>query len=202
MKVQKFNDEDSWKDARRGKITGTRLGNLVMKNGSGYKMGFYELIWERLSIPGEEENPMERGKRLEPEAILEFNKKKKLKLNTDLVMWERDDDKSIAVSPDAFTEDLKIAVEAKCLNGATHIKACITQEIPDDYREQVIQYFVVNEKLEKLYFVFYDPRLQYKSLFFLTFTRDELKDKIAESLILEKQTLEYADELVNELSGF
>jgi hypothetical protein len=43
---------------------------------------------------------MDRGKRLEDEAIERFAKETGKKVNTDLVLWMRDDDENIAVSPD------------------------------------------------------------------------------------------------------
>ena len=52
--------------AREGKITGSRLKDIIVKRGTGKKIGFYSLIAEKLGIPAEEgETPMERGSRLE-----------------------------------------------------------------------------------------------------------------------------------------
>lgn len=48
-------------EARLGRITGTRLKDLVVRRGSGYKIGFYEIIAERIAIPASGENVMDRG---------------------------------------------------------------------------------------------------------------------------------------------
>ena len=69
----------------------------------------------------------------------------------------RDDDENIAVSPDGFIGTTE-AVECKCLSSARHIEALLTRAIPSEYEYQVLQYFIVNDKLEMLNFVCYDPR--------------------------------------------
>ncbi len=141
MKIIKYDNEETWQLARRGKITGTKLKGLITKRGNGKKIGFYELIAERLAIPPDDENVMDRGLRLEEEAIKEFEKKSKKKVKTDLVIWEREDNPSIAVSPDGYIDKTE-AVEVKCLGSARHIEALLTNEIPKDYQEQI-------KKLEK-----------------------------------------------------
>ena len=85
------------------------------------------------------------------------------------------------------------AVECKCLSSASFIEALVTREIPSEYEHQVLQYFVVNEDLEKLYFVFYDPRMP-KDLFWIEKTRVELLEEIQYYLDLERRVLaEVAD---------
>lgn len=193
MKILKFNEEQEWLDARRGKITGTRLKDLIIKRGTEKKIGFYELIAERIALPPSQENVMDRGKRLEEEACERFAKETGKKVNNDLVLWQRDDNENIAVSPDG-TIGKSEAVECKCLSSALHIKAYLTKEVPAEYQEQAIQYFIVNQSLNKLYFVFYDPRMP-KDFFYLIILRKDVKDKILEYLELEKQVLKEIDEL-------
>lgn len=200
MKISRFEDEQAWKDARRGKITGTRLKDLIVKRGNGKKIGYYELIAERLAVPADDENAMERGLRLEEEALERLEKEKGIKVIKDLVIWQREDNESIALSPDAYTEDLKTAVEVKCLGSQYHIKVLLENKIPSEYWEQVIQYFVVNDKLEKLYFVFYDPRIPYKEFFSFEVLRKDVE--VEEYLELEKKILQEIEGIVNEISGF
>jgi putative phage-type endonuclease len=164
MKTHSFSTREEWLAARRGKITGSRLKDIVVKRGTGRKIGFYELIAERLGVPADDENPMDRGTRLEAEAVERFVKETGKKVDTSLVIWTRDDNESIAVSPDGFVGK-KEAVEAKCLASARHIEAFPTQKVPSDYEMQVIQYFIVNDKLETLYMVFFDPRILVKDYF-------------------------------------
>lgn len=199
MQTLKFEDKESWLAARRGKITGSRLKDIVMKRGTGKKIGFYELIAERLGIPADDESPMERGSRLEPEAIARFEKETGKKVNTDLVIWTRDDEESIALSPDGFIGKTE-AVECKCLSSAKHIEAYLTQEIPSDYEFQVFQYFIVNDKLKTLYFCFYDPRILVKDFFYIEVKRADIEADIKDYLEYQRNVLKEVEEAVNKLT--
>lgn len=207
MKTLKFDDaekspeenQSDWMSARRGIITGTRLKDLYSKRDTTKKkVGFYELIAERLAVPRDDENPMDRGVRLEEEALVRFSKETKKKVDWGLVLWVRDDNAAIAVSPDGVGKDF--AVEVKCLSSAKHIEALLTQKIPDEYEMQIYQYFLVNDKLKTLYVVFYDPSLQFKDFFFLTVKREDIEEQIAEYLEYEKRVLSEVDGIVMQLS--
>lgn len=201
MRTHKFTDRDAWLAARRGKITGSRLKDIITKRGNGKKIGFYELIAERLGIPADGENPMDRGTRLEPEALALFEKETGKKLDTSLILWTRDDREDIAISPDGIIGKTE-AVEAKCLASARHIEAFLTEKIPAEYHEQGLQYFIVNDKLRKLHFAFYDPRLLAKPFFIITLNRKDLEEEIAEILEYERTTLTEIDDIVATLSNF
>jgi putative phage-type endonuclease len=198
MKINKFETEQEWLDARRGKITGTRLKDLILKRGTKPKLGFYEIIAERVAIPPNEENLMDRGHRLETDAMERFAKETDKKVNTDLVVWTRDDNEDIAISPDGFIGKTE-AVEVKCLSSARHIEAWLTKEIPAEYQEQVIQYFIVNDDLQKLYFVFFDPRMP-KDFFYFTIERESVEEKVVEYLELEKKVLAEIAEIERQLT--
>lgn len=199
MKTLSFDDRDAWLFARRGKITGSRLKDIVVKRGTGRKIGFYELIAERLGVPADDENPMDRGTRLEEEAIARFKTETGKKVDTSLVIWTRDDNESIAVSPDGFIGK-KEAVEAKCLSSARHIEAWITKELPEEYKMQAIQYFIVNDKLTTLHVVFYDPRILVKDYFVLEVKRADIKEQIDEYLAYETTVINEVNEIVNQLT--
>lgn len=201
MKVQTFQNEDEWLACRLGKISGTRLKDIVVKRGIGKKIGFYEIISERLGIPADDENVMSRGKRLEKEAIAEFEKVTGKKVNTDLLMWFREDNDSIALSPDGVIGE-EGAVEVKCLASSRHIEALLTQKIPDDYEYQVLQYFVVNDKLQTLYFCFYDTRLLAKPFFYIEVKREQVQEQVIEMLEYQRRVLEEIDQITLQLSNF
>lgn len=201
MKILKFKNREEWLAGRIGKITGSRLKDIIVKRGNGKKLGYYELIAERLAIAPDGENPMDRGTRLESEAMDMFIKETKKKVDTSLVIWAREDNGSIAISPDGFIGK-KEAVEVKCLSSARHIEAWLTQVVPDEYEMQAIQYFIVNDDLETLYLAFYDPRLPCKVFFYLTIKRKDLQEKIAEYLDYQRKTLAEIDEIVLSLSNF
>lgn len=200
MKTLKFDDKEDWLEARKGKITGTIAGNLVLKNGKGKKIGFYELIAERIGIPqNDNENPMDRGIRLESEAIKIFEEITTKKVDTSLVIWTRDDNEDIAISPDGFIGKTE-AVEVKCLSSAKHIEALLTNKIPSEYEDQCLQYFIVNDKLKTLYWIFYDPRVSAKAFFYLIFNRKDFEEEIKEKLELEKNLLEEINQIVTDLT--
>lgn len=199
MKTLKFSDKESWLEARKTKITGSRLKDIVVKRGTGQKIGYYELIAERLALPGTGQDPMERGIELEGEAIERFAKETGKKVDTSLVIWMRDDNESIAISPDGFIGTTE-AVEVKCLASARHIEALLTGELPTEYEMQAYQYFIVNDKLKTLYFCFYDPRLSVKDFFFKTIKRSEVQEKIDEYLEYQKKILAEVNTIVNQLS--
>lgn len=199
MKTLKFENKDEWLVARRCKITGSRLKDIIVKRGTEPKIGFYKLIAERLANAPDTEDAMARGTRLEPEAMERFVKETKKKVDTSLVIWAREDDESIAISPDGFVGDTE-AVEAKCLSSADHIKAWLTQKIPDDYEYQKLQYFIVNDKLQKLYFVFYDPRIPCKDYFVIEVKREDVEMEIQFCLDYQKKVLVEVNEIVNKLT--
>ena len=199
MRVSKFESREEWLAARRGKITGTRLKDIVVKRGTEKKKGFYELIAERIAIAPDDENVMERGVRLEEEATARFEKETGKKLDTSLVIWARDDNESIAISPDAFIGETE-AVEVKCLCSADHIKAFLKNEVPDEYLMQTLQYFIVNDKLETLYVVFYDTRIPVKDYFTITITRESVKLEVEMYLAYQRDTLKEVNEIVANLT--
>jgi hypothetical protein len=202
MKILKYKDESEWLKGRIGRITGSKLKDIVVKRGTTKKIGSYQLIADRLGIPADDEKPIDRGHRLEKEAIAKFIKETgKKNVDDSLVIWVREDNPNIAYSPDAFI-GTKECVEIKCLGSARHIEALITNEIPSEFEFQKLQSFIVNDELETLYFTFYDPRLLAKPFFYITVTRDQVKDDIELYRAYQENELMWVNEWVNKLSGF
>lgn len=162
---------------------------------------FWKFLAETMAEQPDNENPMERGHRLEPENIqltlmqLGYQQKDCI---TDCGIWESDEDNRIACSPDAYenTKNPTWAIECKSLGSAYHLQTVIPwmihsqlirqhslpdkladtaaqvlpetttslkttgiDFIPDKYKHQALQYFVVCDTLETLYFSLYDPRV-------------------------------------------
>lgn len=202
MIVQKFKDRDEWLEGRLGRVTGTRLKDLIAKRGTAKKKGFYEIIAERIAIPANEENVMDRGSRLEDEAIQKFVKATKKEVNTDLVIFSREDDENIAISPDGYIEKKGIVtecVECKCLSSASHIEAYLTKQVPSEYEGQKLQYFIVNDDLETLYFCFYDPRMPI-DFFYIEIHRSDIQEEIDLYLQMERDALKEIAEIENRLT--
>lgn len=208
MKTVKFEDQESWLEFRQGKITGTKLKGITEKQkGNGMKIGYYAMIAERLLKPStqvpddvfegespelEEEKPMTRGSRLEVESLKAFSEATGKVVDTSLLVWVREDDENIAYSPDGVISEEE-AVETKSLSSAKHIEAFLTQQIPDEYKHQSIQPFIVNDKLKTLYFCFYDPRLIVRELFWIVVKREDVGADIETLFLREKEVLGMVD---------
>ena len=158
-----------WLSFREGKRTGTSIGKLFAKSrktGELYDtdkplITLYQKVAERLADGTADddglESSRERGKAMEDEAISCAEEKLGLKLQRGGV-WQDDEDENHIESPDAYTKDLKVAVEIKCLSSARHIQAIVEDTPPQEYLAEYYNYFLVNDKLEKLYVFLYDPR--------------------------------------------
>lgn len=222
MKKIHFTEEtggrEAWRNWRLGRSTGSKTAKLFSRpkgipvfNPEDPKVGVYQLIAEgwigSAALNEEEENPelaMQRGTRLEPEAIARFAKEtgKKAVWHNDDIGWESDADSRIAFSPDASIGKTE-AVEAKCLSAAKHIQAFLTREIPQEYEWQVLKAFVVNESLRALYFVFFDPRFPTGlDFFYIEIKRKDKKAEIAALLECEKAMLAFVREKTNYLTQF
>jgi len=191
---------DAWFSDRLGKVTGSKLKNIVVKRGTNKKIGFYELIADRLATEEPEEDPRERGHRLEDVAIAEFEKLTKKKVKQ-VGLCISDENENIALSPDGLIgKNNEEAVEVKCLNSAKHLQTYFEQEIPSEYHEQAMQYFIVNEKLKKLYFVMFDPRITVKPIHWIEIKREDVKDEIEFLRDYQTQVLEEVEALITNLT--
>lgn len=146
----------------------TEEEKAVLASESDKKLEFYRVIAEKLSTAPDDEERRDRGHRLESEGAdrfgMEFNKKLEV-----VGCCVSDVDDRIINSPDRLVKPKKAgiyteAVEVKCLSSARHLQAIIENQVPEEFFTQKVQYFCVNEKLEKLYFVFYDDRFKYRNL--------------------------------------
>jgi hypothetical protein len=200
-KAAKTKDENEkyYQLARKNEelLTEAEHKNKRLKTG----IEFWKFLAETMADQPDNENPMERGHRLEPENIrhtLQQLGYLQEDCVTDCGIWESDEDDRIACSPDAYenTADPTWAIECKSLSSAYHLQtvipwmihkqaldsnnipaelADITDRIlpeytldpqangldfvPDKYKSQVLQYFVVCDTLKTLYFSMYDPRI-------------------------------------------
>lgn len=181
-------------DAR---ILAAETKNKRLKTG----IEFWKFLAETMAEQPDNEPPMARGHRLEPENIcltLQQLGYRQEDCITDCGIWESDEDDRLACSPDAYenTENPTWAIECKSLGSAYHLQAVIPwmihtrlvrqhtlpepladaamqalpeavtslrstamDFIPDQYRAQILQYFVVCDTLRTLYFSMYDPRV-------------------------------------------
>jgi len=172
---------DEWFHKKKGAITGTRLGKIMGTARARQEM-MYEIIGERLKVGCNEEyeDPRDRGIRLEDEAIAQFEFQTNLSVEK-VGFCESDDDCYIAYSPDGIvsnTDDTE-DVEVKCPLEKNYIKIWLTNEIPEEYEYQILQAFVVNDKLKKRYFIAYNPQIPVHPLHIIEVLRDEKKIEMA-----------------------
>lgn len=206
--MKRFDDIEQkspeWFFKKGGAISGTRLKG-IMGTASKRKDTLYELLAERLETgiaEDDDENPMERGNRLEPDAIAEFELEKGLKVES--TGWiESDSHPKIANSPDGIVSDTdnSEAVEVKCPGGKNYVKYVMENRIPDDYVWQVIQYFVVNEKLKKLYFIIYNPNITVYPMHIIEVTRETIELAMEEAKKAELVALQEVDAMYHAFPG-
>jgi putative phage-type endonuclease len=186
----------AWFEVRRGKITGSKIKDIFSPTGIK-KQGYWELVAENIGIDDSEdiewESALERGSRLEPEAIKEAEKLIGKKIITDNFMISDIDDR-IALSPDGYIIDengmFTEAVEVKCLSTYKHVKTFAENKVPKEFKEQLIQYFVVMEDLQVLNFIFYDPRIPKLRIFNIQVKRKTIEKHIDKQIEKQKEILE------------
>ena len=166
-----------WLQLRLGKITGSRLKKMMAKDNLGL---IDELIAEeQVGIPDDDDfvsEEMQRGIDMEPLAIQEYSNITGNEVEHPC-MLQSEDWPILCQSPDGYIGTTG-AVEIKCPKTKTHIKYIRMGKIPNEYKEQVWAYFLVNPDLQWLDFVSYDPRLTIKPIWILHVTREELQEEL------------------------
>lgn len=164
------------------------------------KLAFYDLLGHKVSVPEEgEEDAMVRGSRLEPEGLEKFGEAIGKEISNDLVVWVSDTNDSLAYSPDGVISEEEV-VETKCLSSAHHLYIHYEKEIPTEYHRQNVQAFIVNDKLQKLHFVCYDPRIPSLPLHWITINREDIANEIALYKQYEVDLMKELDLMVAELT--
>ena len=223
VKLSQTSDTEAWLQARLGKITGSKARKVkpLSRGADRTPQGFWQLLAEKLAQVEDGETDIDRGHRLQGVALAELAKRYKLDVDTDCGMWISDDDEDIAVSPDGAEKSDKPtwAAETKCFSSANHLKFVIKDRqarkekdynpidsVPNDaynaHREQVIQYFVVNENLKTLYFVLYDDRIGLDHLVFhaVVISRSDIADEINAQKEQQVDVLRQVNELIAQLA--
>jgi putative phage-type endonuclease len=191
-----------WLQARRGKVTGTGLKKILGRPQTRTDY-FYEVLAERLTSEGleEGENAMQRGVRLEPEALEAFETKTKKKVEIAGLCVD-DQNEWIANSPDGLIKvkgRYREAAEIKCLSSANHLKVWLTNEIPEDHMPQAIQYFILNKDLDILHFASYDPRMTMHPLHIIILKRKDIEEEIEKAREAEEKFIKEVNAKFDEI---
>ena len=182
-----------WKQLRAGKVTASRVADVIAKTKTGYSASranyITELVIERFGVIGEgfTNAAMQWGTETEPLARIEYEKRNLVSVNEiDFV-----DHPTIAIagcSPDGLVGDGLL--EIKCPNSTTHFEYLLAGEVPEKYKPQMAWQMACTGK-DWCDFVSYDPRvpegLQY---FQVRYMRDD--EYIA---MLEREVIKFIDEV-------
>ena len=166
-----------WHQIRLGKITSTRLKKVLSKDNLSL---VDELIAEEETGLSDDDGfvseDMQRGIDLEPLAIKEYESMTGNTV-TRYGILQSDELPILCQSPDGYV-GTEGAIEVKCPRTKTHVKYIRQGKIPNDYKEQVWCYFMVNPNLKWLDFISYDPRLVKKPIWVLRVNREDVQDDI------------------------
>lgn len=171
----------------------------------------YKLIAQRIAKPinpndyadrlnGVTYSAMLRGQILEEEARELISEKLGKKIIPGRV-WQSEENEYMICSPDGEFEDETEAVEIKCLDSWKVVKAYYEKHPPSEYKPQILQYFVVNDKLKKLYFCIYSDVFSNPDLGLQIFelNREDYKEEIEIVKRVENATLELVEKEVQKL---
>lgn len=173
---------DKWKRLRLSKITGTRIKNIMKADNLSV---VDELIAEAISDEIEEDGfineAMQRGIDYEPLARMEYEKLNNCSveqfgfLQSDKYEW-------LGLSPDGLISNeagLYIkGIEIKCPATATHVRYIRQNTLPNEYKYQVYNYFLVCQNLEEIDFISYDTRFGIKPLHIINIKRADIEKEI------------------------
>ena len=191
-----------WHAARAGRVGGTSLESaigarfdakkdkwVIEKTAAAKKKQLtlcYELIAERMTeVQTSELNnaAVERGRELEPMAIMEASKLTKENY-TDCGMLVATCTQELGVSPDSIVHDGFAVIgglETKCPSSKKHVEYIINNEVPREYFWQVMSPFLCDDSIRFWDFVSYDDRNYEKPLFHKRVIRDDYEALIKEA---------------------
>lgn len=182
-----------WKALRCGKVTASRVADIVAKTKSGYSTSranyLAQLIAERLTgTPAESYTnaAMQHGTETEPEARCAYEFYQGVTVEQ-VAFVSHPKIGQAGASPDGLV-DADGLVEIKCPNTATHLETLLGQAVPGKYDTQ-IQFQLACTGRKWCDFVSYGPRMpEHMRLFIKRVQRDdkrinELETEIASFLL-------------------
>lgn len=187
-------DIEKWTKARLGKVTASRLGDVIAKTRNGWsaerKKYMLELISERLTGMRADvylNQSMIWGAETEYSARMAYERATGRKTET---VWFVDHPKisHSGASPDALVVDDGL-LEIKCPNTTTHIATLLDKTMPPKHAPQILWQLACTGR-QWCDFVSYDPRVPGYELFVARIERND--EAIAE---MEKMVMEFQNEI-------
>lgn len=164
---------EEWHELKNAKIGGTRAKSVQVKKSITEAVIFDEVMSERNTFFNYEEGftseAMQRGIDLEPLAIEEVTKETGI-IFKDAGWIGRND--YHGHSPDGISLCEKIGLEIKCPSAKVHNSYVRENKIPLEYVWQIVNFFAMDESIERLYFASFNPDYLLMPLFLLEVTRE------------------------------
>jgi len=193
---------DAWFEARIGKVTASRVADVIAKTKTGYSATrdnyMAQLVCERLT--GEKGESftnaaMQHGTETEPLARISYEVAQNV-LVDEVGFVPHPTIEMAGASPDGLVNDDGL-LEIKCPNTATHIETLLSQTVPGKYNTQM-QFQMACTGREWCDFVSFDNRLpQELQLFVKRVPRDNVFIRLIEGEIV--QFLAELDDKINKL---
>ena len=181
---------DAWFEARMGKVTASRVADILAKTKSGYSASrdnyLAQLVCERLTNEKTEgfiNSAMQRGTDTEPLARAAYESLKDV-LVDEVGFVPHPSIIMAGASPDGLVGDNGL-LEIKCPNTATHIETLLSQTVPGRYNTQM-QFQMACTDREWCDFVSFDNRLPSELLLFVKrVPRDNMYIRLMEDEIVK-----------------
>ena len=195
---------DAWFAARLGKVTASRVADVIAKTKSGYSTSrdnyMAQLVCERLTGKQGESftnSAMQWGTETEPLARSAYE------ASTDIMVEElgfvlHPKIEMAGASPDGLV-GLFGMLEIKCPNTATHIEALLTETVPTKYITQM-QWQMACAQRQWCDYVSYDPRIRQDLQLFVK----RVEFDASYVAMLEEEVIQFLKELdikVNKLNN-
>ena len=181
---------DAWFEARIGKVTASRVADVIAKTKTGYSTTrdnyMAQLVCERLTGQKGEtftNAAMQHGTETEPLARLSYEVAQNV-LVDEVGFVPHPSIEMAGASPDGLVNDDGL-IEIKCPNTATHIETLLSQTVPGKYNTQM-QFQMACTGRKWCDFVSFDNRLPHElQLFVKRVPRDDAFIKQIEAEIVQ-----------------
>lgn len=191
---------EEWFAARCGKVTASRVADIIAKTKSGYSTSrdnyLAQLVCERMTKkPAESFSnaAMQWGTDQEPFARAAYESVKDV-LVEEVGFITHPAIEGAGASPDGLVGDFGL-VEIKCPNTHTHIQTLLDQKVPEKYNTQM-QWQMACTQRQWCDFVSFDPRMDEGLQLFIK--RVEFHPLYVENL--EKEVIEFLAEVEYKIS--
>ena len=190
---------DEWFAARLGKVTASRVADVIAKTKTGYSASrdnyMAQLVCERLTGQKGESfsnSAMLWGTETEPQARAAYSAAR-FEIVEEVGFVNHPTIEAAGASPDGLVGDLGL-IEIKCPNTATHIDTLLSQTVPTKYITQMTWQMVCTGR-HFCDFVSYDPRLPTELQMFIK----RVEYDPVYGAMLEKEVIGFLKELDNKI---